>query len=60
MDSKRAQEIFHGSKNIEVLYNGAPIWIENISGLDGQNAEIRFVSNNKKFQVPVIELNENS
>lgn len=58
MDSKRALEIFNGKENIEVHYNDTPVWIEGISGLDGQNAEIRYVSNNKTFYVPVNELNE--
>ena len=55
MDPEKAQQIFESLGVVEVLYNGAPVWIEN---LDGEDAEVRYLETGDQILVPVSELIE--
>ena len=55
MDNKRAREIVNSLGVIEVLYQGRPIWIEDI---DGSLAQVRYLDAEASFEVPVGELEE--
>lgn len=55
---KRVEEILDSSKNIEVLYNGQPIWIEDINK-NSSTAKIKVMGSNQILDnVPVIDLKE--
>ncbi len=58
MNFKRAREIFNSRERIDVLHNGAPVWIEELD--DGSNSAVVKSLNGKPdfFQVPVDELAE--
>lgn len=55
MDPEQAQQIVESLGVVEVLYNGAPVWIENV---DGEDAEVRFLETGDIIQVPVNKLVE--
>lgn len=55
MDNKRVQEIINSLGVIEVIYQGRPIWIEDI---DGSLAQVRYLDTEDSFEVPVGELEE--
>ena len=55
MDNKRAREIINSLGVIEVLYQGRPIWIEDI---DGSLAQVRYLDARDSFEVPVGQLEE--
>lgn len=55
MDNKRAREIINSLGVIEVLYQGRPIWIEDI---DSSLAQVRYLDIGDSFEVPVRELEE--
>ncbi|HHY31115.1 MAG TPA: small, acid-soluble spore protein, H family, partial [Syntrophaceticus sp.] len=50
MDPEKAQKIVESLGVVEVLYNGAPVWIEN---LDGEDAEVRYLETGDHLLVPV-------
>lgn len=50
MDLNRAQEILNSSETIEVLYQGKPVWINNINPAD-QRAYITTSTNPKENTV---------
>lgn len=55
---KRVEEILDSSKNIEVLYNGQPIWIEDINK-NSSTAKIKVMGSNQVLDnVPVVDLKE--
>lgn len=55
---KRVGEILDSSKNIEVLYNGQPIWIEGINK-NSSTAKIKVMGSNQILDnVPVVDLKE--
>ncbi len=55
---KRVEEILDSSKNIEVLYNGQPIWIEDINK-NSSTAKIKVMGSNQILDnVPVVDLKE--
>ena len=58
MDSKRAKEIMASKDTIEVLYQGSPVWIENV-GMDNL-AEVKYLESQEKVKVPVYKLVENN
>ncbi len=61
MDNIRAKQIMDSDGVIEVLYQGSPVWIENI--LDNNTAQISDMQSNQKKEVPVytlVEKNHNS
>jgi H-type small acid-soluble spore protein len=55
LDPEKAQKIVESLGVVEVLYNGAPVWIEN---LDGEDAEVRYLETGDHLLVPVAELVE--
>jgi H-type small acid-soluble spore protein len=58
LDSVRAKEIMHSPHKIEVLYNGSEVWIDNVK--DNNSAEITYLDNKNKLEVPVYKLIENN
>ncbi len=56
MDYKRAQEILTSHGVIDVLYQGEPVWIEEIIG--NQEAIVSQINNKKQYQVSLGELKE--
>jgi len=58
MNAQRAQEILESMKEVEVTFNGTPVWIQHV---DQQNDTARvFKENNPddEMTVPVSQLNE--
>ncbi len=55
MDPEKAQKIYDSLGVVEVMYNGARVWIEN---LDGEDAEVRYLETGDYILVPVSELVE--
>ncbi len=53
----RAKEILNSSKNIEVVYNNEPIWIENVNEERGV-VYVKNLSNNQMMEVPVTSITE--
>lgn len=59
LDTKRAKEILNNTKsNIEVLYNGSPVWLEDIK--ENNTAVVTYIDNRRKEEVPVYKLVENT
>lgn len=59
MDSSRARQILNGTSNINVTYQGTPVWIEAVQ--ENDTAEVTSLSGNKsRMQVPVNMLEEKS
>ncbi len=56
MNYKRAQEILASHGVIDVLYQGEPVWIEEIIG--NQEAIVSQINNKKQYQVSLGELKE--
>jgi len=50
MDSERAREIMESKGVIEVLYQGSPVWIENV--MKDNIVEIIDIETNDKHDVP--------
>ncbi len=58
MDVSRAQQIFNSQQSHQVLFNGAPIWIESLSA-DEQTAKVRQLDGDGDImEVAVAELVE--
>lgn len=55
MDIERAHDIVNSLGVIEVLYQGEPIWIEDING---DQARIDFLNRRQRVEVPVRDLIE--
>lgn len=55
MNGNRAKQIFDSYGVIEVLYDGAPVWIENVKG---DIVEVTNLKNNEKIEVPANKLEE--
>ena len=58
MDSIRAKQIIQSKDNIQVLYRGAPVWIENIK--DNNTAEVTTLDRKNRIDVPIYLLIENN
>lgn len=57
MDKKRAKEIIESSKEVEVLYNNFPVWIQRV--IDKEDlVQVEDMINNKVMQVPAKHLKE--
>lgn len=56
LDIKRAKEIVESHGVIEVVYHGAPVWIENIN--DGSTIQVSFLDSRERTEVPVEQLEE--
>jgi len=55
LDSERARQIVESLGVIEVLYNGSPVWIENIKE---NTAEVSYIDTKNKAEVQVENLIE--
>jgi H-type small acid-soluble spore protein len=58
MDTKRAKDIINSSDFIEVLYQGQPVRIENVTL--NNTAEVTYIESHLKEVVPVYKLVEAS
>jgi len=56
LDSIRAKEIISSGELIQVLYQGSPVWLENVK--DNNMAEITKLDGKDKMEVPVYLLVE--
>lgn len=56
MDAVRAKRIIDSPDTVEVLYQGSPVWIENVK--DNNTAEVTILEGKDKVQVPVYMLVE--
>jgi H-type small acid-soluble spore protein len=57
MDTKRAKEILNQTReNIQVLYNGTPVWIEGVKS--NNTAEVTDINTHAKIEAPVNKLVE--
>jgi H-type small acid-soluble spore protein len=56
LDDIRAKEIVASTGVIEVLYQGAQVWIDQIK--ENNTAMVHYISNNKKEEVPIYKLVE--
>ena len=55
MDEIRAEQIYNAPETIEVLYEGKPIWIEEING---SKAKIQIIGADKTINAPISELED--
>ncbi|MDD2361288.1 MAG: small, acid-soluble spore protein, H family [Syntrophaceticus schinkii] len=55
MNPEKAQKIVESLGVVEVLYNGARVWIEK---LEGEDADVRYLETGDQIRVPVAELIE--
>jgi small acid-soluble spore protein H (minor) len=55
LDNERARQIVESLGVIEVLYNGSPVWIENIKE---NTAEVSYIDTKNKAEVQVEKLIE--
>ncbi|SHK09592.1 H-type small acid-soluble spore protein [Tepidibacter formicigenes] len=55
---RRAKEIVQSNDTIEVLYKNEPIWIEHVYS-ETETAYIRSLNNDKRMEVPILDLVEN-
>ncbi len=58
MDSERAKQIIKSTDMIQVLYQGTPVWLENVK--ENNVAEVMRLDKKDKIEVPVYLLVENS
>ena len=58
MDSEYAIKILNAKENIEVLYNGTPVWIESVN--DNNTAKVTYLESRRVEDVPVYKLVESS
>ncbi len=58
MDSKRAKEIINSGKTIQVLYQGTPVWLENVK--DNNVAQVIRLDKKDSLEVPVYLLVEDN
>lgn len=57
MDKKRASEILSQTKEtIQVLYNGSPVWIEDVN--NNNTAEVTDLNTHNRVEAPVSKLVE--
>ena len=57
LDIQRAKQILNSSEQIEVLYQGTPVWIENVK--DNNKVEVSYLDTSNSIEVPVNNLVEN-
>jgi small acid-soluble spore protein H (minor) len=58
LDSKRACEIMKSPGSIQVLYQGQPVWLENVK--ENNVAVVTEMDRKERIEVPVYLLVENS
>lgn len=57
MDSERAKDIIKSKDVIQVLYQGSPVWVNQV--MDNNVAEVTRLDRKDKIEVPVYLLVEN-
>lgn len=57
MQYDRAKEIINSPKTFHVLYNGTPVWIENLNN-NNQTADVIIKNTSERINVPVNKLEE--
>ncbi len=55
MNTKRAKEILDSNDMIQVLHDGASVWLEKV---EGDYAKVKNLSTNIEEKIPVNELHE--
>ena len=58
MDSQRAKQIMKSKDNIQVLYRGSPVWLEQVR--ENNVAEITQLEGKERLEVPVDLLSEDN
>ena len=58
MDSVRAKQIWKSAVTTEVLYQGSPVWIENINS--NNTVEVTNMKTKERMEVPAYLLVENT
>jgi small acid-soluble spore protein H (minor) len=53
LDKKKAESIINSRDNIEVLYQGSPVWIQSING---EMARVKFMNTDSVSDIPVSDL----
>lgn len=56
MDLQRAKAILESPEEIDVVYHGAPVWLETIN--DGSTVAVSFLDSRERAEVPVEALEE--
>lgn len=56
MDIERAKEIMSSPGKINVLYNGSPVWLENIN--ENNTVHVTLIDSHSCAEVPVYKLVE--
>jgi H-type small acid-soluble spore protein len=56
LDSKRVKEIINTPYKVEVLFEGTPVWLENVT--DNNTAVVTYIDTHSKDTVPVYKLVE--
>lgn len=55
MQLDRVRDILESKRNVEVFYQGHPVWIE---AIDQESAQVRLVDSNQQLKVPINMLAE--
>lgn len=50
LDTQSAMNIVNSPKEIKVLYQGSPVWIQ---GINGDVAKVKFMGSDREGEVPV-------
>ena len=58
LDKIRAQQIMQSPESLQVLYQGSPVWLENINS--NNTVKVTRLDSNDKIEVPVYMLVENT
>lgn len=56
MDTNRVKQILTSQDNIEVLYDGTPVWLEGIK--DNNTVQVTYLDTHRRDDVPVYKLVE--
>ncbi|MCT4595849.1 MAG: H-type small acid-soluble spore protein [Anaeromicrobium sp.] len=57
MDKRRVKDIMDADENLEVLYRGISVWVEDLSSSQGE-ATVKVLDTDELIQVPTSELRE--
>jgi len=55
MTNERAAQIMKTSDIVEILYQGSPVWVEDI---ENDNAIVTYLETKTSIEVPIVELLE--
>jgi small acid-soluble spore protein H (minor) len=56
LDSSRVKQIIEAPEKIEVLYDGTPVWLENVN--NNNTVYVTYIETHKQEDVPVYKLVE--